>query len=87
MKILHAIAYGVFGYYKEKGREKQNEFDFLSCTDLLHSSDYLEEMYRAANGDKAKEDIILDHINKHAAYEVDSYKLLESKIVNKRWRG
>ncbi len=86
MKVLHAIAHGVFGYYKEKGKARQNEFDFLSCTDLLHSSDYLEEMYIAANGNKDKEDIILDHINKHAAYEVDSYKELENKISRKRWK-
>jgi hypothetical protein len=86
VKVLHAIAQGVFGYYKEKGKVRQNEFGFLSCTNLLHSSDYLEKVYRSANGNKAKEDIILDHINKHAAYEVDSYKLLESKIINKRWR-
>jgi hypothetical protein len=87
MKIMQTILYGFFDYHKRKNVDRQSEFDNLCGTSVLHSSDYLTELHKAANGDKAKEDIILDHMNKHAAYEVESYKLLESKIINKRWRS
>jgi hypothetical protein len=62
------------------------KYKWIANSSLLHSSSYLEELYTAAKGSKEKEDAILDHMYKHAAYEVDSYKELEQKIIRKRWK-
>jgi hypothetical protein len=85
-KTLSTVANEFFRYQRDQNKERQSEYEWLVNTSLLHSSSYLEELYMAAKGSKDKEDAILDHINKFAAYEVDSYKELEQKIAKKRWR-
>ena len=86
-RALTSIANGFFSYQNEKKQqERDHEYDWLVNTSLLHSSSYLEELYMAAKGSKEKEDAILEHMNKFAAYEVDAYKELEQKISRKRWK-
>ena len=86
MRILQLIAGEYFKAKRDQNKERDSEYAWLVNTSLLHSSSYLEELYMAAKGNKAKEDMILEHINKFAAYEVDSYKELENKISRKRWK-
>jgi hypothetical protein len=75
----------MFEGYKAAKKSRQWEYDQLLSTPCLHSSQYLHELYTAAEN-KEQEDCILDHMNRHAAWEVDSYRKIEKKIISERWK-
>lgn len=81
------IVRSVFDGYKEatKGKRKKLAFDELDRTPFLFSSGYLNEMYEQAH-DKEEYESILDHMYRHEATDIDSYKSIENKIVDKFWR-
>lgn len=65
-------------------REYDMRFDLLDQSPFLHSSKYLNELYESA---KSKQDfnVLLEHIYKSQAEEIDSYQEIEKKIINKYW--
>lgn len=86
-KIVESIFEGIKAAdtpYRDK-REKERSFQELDTTPYLFSSGYLDEMYGKATK-KAEYESILGHMNRHAAWEVDSYKVIEKKIIDKYWR-
>lgn len=73
------------GYREAKKGDFTTQFAELEWTPLLFSSNYLDDMYDKA---KTKEDYytILDHMYRHDATEVESYRKIEQKIIDRYWR-
>lgn len=67
------------GYYKER------DFNELEGP-FLFSSDHLNNLYNQADCEEDYESI-LDHLYRHDAIDVESYSLLEKKIIDKYWEG
>lgn len=82
-----------------KEKQKQSKFLELEQTPWLFSSEYLEDLLEDAN--KGECDTILDYLyrfNNHGITNedgeddylnilgIDSYKSIEQKIIDKRWK-
>lgn len=86
MSIIKAM---MEGYYEAKAPKRlRNEFEWLvhEQNPLLKSSEELSRLYAKATN-TYQEDCILEHMNRHAAWEVESYRKLEQKIIDERWNG
>jgi len=85
MSIFKSIfdGYNESDYGKEKKREKV--FKELETFPMLHSSKYLNSLLDQSKT-KAEDDLILDHLYKHDTLDIDSYKAVEQKIIDKRWK-
>jgi hypothetical protein len=68
-------------------KEKAREFQELETYPMLFSSHYLDEMYGKASR-KSEYESILDHIYRFndVTQDVDSYRVIEQKIIDKYWR-
>lgn len=73
----------LFRYYGEN-RDRNWEYEYLKTAPVLHSSQYLSELYENAEN-KYQQECILEHMNRYAAWEVDSYKEIEQKYIRKVW--
>jgi hypothetical protein len=76
------------GYKDAKGSsvyEKQRKFNHLLSTPYLEDSQYLSDLYQQATS-KEQKDCILEHMNRFTAWEVKTYKALEKKIIDERWK-
>lgn len=74
---------------RKKYPERNNKiFDWLvnDKNPKLFSVAELEDLYEQAGTDY-QVDCILEHLNRHDAWESDGYKRFEKKIINERWRG
>lgn len=65
-----------------KKKEYDLRFQLLEGSPYLHSSEYLNELYDSARS-KKEYGVLLDHIYKSEAEEIDSYKEIEQKIIEK----
>ena len=85
MSFLKSIfeAYTGSDFHKEKSREKA--FKELESFPMLHSPKYLNSLADISKS-KAEDDLILDHLYKHDTLDIDSYKAVEQKIIDKRWK-
>jgi len=63
---------------------KQQQYQSLIETPFLHSSQYLKDLY--ASGNEEEKGIVMDHINRFGAYEVDSYMELHNKEMERKWK-
>lgn len=71
---------------KKKYPEKNDKmFNWLVHEEnpILFSSQQLNDLLEEAGTDHQL-DCILEHLNRHEAWEVDSYKRIERKIIEKR---
>lgn len=82
MGIIRAI---FEGYRSVKPKHDDSIYEYLKDTPVLHSSQYLDELYQHAQT-KFQEDCILEHMNRHGAWEVKSYRAIEREIIDRRWR-
>ena len=85
--MINGIIKAMFDGYKEtqpRRNHKGWEYESLTRTPFLHSSDYLNSMYEDAQSDFEK-DCIVDHMVRHDAWDTNSYKRLEQKIIDERW--
>lgn len=73
----------LFKWYGEN-RDRKWEYEYLKTTPVLHSSQYLSELYNNAEN-KYQQECILEHMNRFAAWEVDSYKRIERDFIKKEW--
>lgn len=84
MSFLNSLfqAYNSSDYGKEKQRGRP--FKELDGYPMLHSSKYLNIL---ANEAKTKDemDLVLDHLYKFDTLEIDAYKEVERKIIERRW--
>lgn len=85
MSFLKSIfqAYNESDYGKKRKKEKL--FRDLEHFPMLHSSKYLNILIDEAETEE-QHDLILDHLYKFDTLDVDSYKKVEQKIVDKRWK-
>lgn len=85
MSFLQNIfqAYTDSDYGKKKSRERA--FKELESFPMLHSSNYLNILTDKSKT-KAEDDLILDHLYKHDTLDIESYKAVEQKIIDKRWK-
>lgn len=63
-------------------RERKWKFDELDHTEMLFSSQYLNELYEDART-KSEHEAILGHLYKHDVTDIDTYKQIEQKIIDK----
>lgn len=82
MSILRAL---FEGYRTAKIKTRDWEYENLLNTPILHSSQYLHDLYMAAET-KEQKDCIIQHLNNHAAWEVKPYRDIQDKIINERWK-
>lgn len=84
MSFLRSIfqAYNDSDHGKEKKRARP--FRELDGFPMLHSSNYLNSLISKAKTDDEL-DLILDHLYKFDTLDIDSYKKVEQKIIDKRW--
>lgn len=73
----------MFSDYAKK-RNRDWEYEYLKTTPVLHSSQYLSELYDQAKT-KQQRECILEHMNRHTAWEVESYRKIEQNFINKEW--
>ncbi|MGK4042171.1 hypothetical protein AB0Y20_07695 [Heyndrickxia oleronia] len=66
-----------------KDRLRRNQFDELN-EPFLFSSSHLNSIFDECET-KEEYESILDHMYKFDACEVDSYKAIENKIIDKLW--
>lgn len=78
MSILSSI----FSGYKAATKSKAIDKEYLLVAEypMLHSSQYLNDLYDHATT-KEQKDCVLEHINRFAAYEVDSYMEIHKKAI------
>lgn len=74
-----------FKLYSSKERDRQWEYDLLEESPFLYSSQYLGELYAEAKTLEQKE-AVAGHIAFHKAYDVKSYKEIEQKFIDERWK-
>lgn len=67
-------------------RQREWDFEELGQTPFLFSSGHLEGLRERATR-KHEFESILDHMYRHNATEVDSYKNIENKIIDRYWRS
>jgi hypothetical protein len=65
-------------------RIRNNKFNELGYSPFLFSSDYLNEMMDECET-KEDHEAILDYMYRFDVCEIDSYKSIEDKIINKYW--
>ena len=84
MSFLKSLfqAYNSSEYGKEKKRGRP--FKELDGYPMLHSSKYLNILANEAKTDDEL-DLVLDHLYKFDTLEIDSYKKVEQKIIDRRW--
>lgn len=73
------------GYKEARPNRRDWEYGYLASAPVLHSSEYLTDLLDGARN-RDQEDCILEHINKHDAWDVDSYRNVGNQIIDKRWR-
>lgn len=86
--LILAIFNKGFSYYDDniyKNRDRQWEYDLLEESPFLYSSQYLGELYAEAQTLEQRE-AVAGHISYHKAYDVDSYKEIEQKFIDERWK-
>jgi hypothetical protein len=92
--MLNGIIRSIFEGYKAAKSERKTvfdswEYDQLLDTPYLHSSQFLNQLYEDAQNDKDagsyKIDCIVEHMNRHGVWDIDGYKKVEQKIIDKRW--
>jgi hypothetical protein len=82
-EVFRGVIQGVAEHHKQKHRPY--EYENLTTTPYLHSSQYLNELYTDSRSKHEKE-CILDHLYRHHAngrdiLEIESYAKLEKKIM------
>lgn len=77
----------LFSGYKAANKSKMIDREYLLVAEypMLHSSHYLNDLYERATT-KEQKDCVLEHINRFAAYEVDSYMEIHRKAMDSRWK-
>lgn len=90
MGFFDVLNSGVDSFFKELAKSKrlqearrENQFDELDHTPFLFSSSYLLELSEDAT--KEEYESILDHMYRHNATEVDSYRNVEKEIIKRLW--
>ena len=70
----------------ELGKEKKRSRPFreLEGFPMLHSSNYLNSLIPKAKTEDEL-DLILEHLYKFDTLDIENYKKVEQKIINKRW--
>ena len=76
-------AYNGSDYGKEKKRSRP--FRELDGFPMLHSSNYLNNLITQAETDDEL-DLILEHLYKFDTLDIESYKNVEQKIIDRRWK-
>ena len=82
MSLLEAL---FNGYKKAKPRHADWEYEYLLTTPVLHSSQYLNELFDHAKT-KAQKECIIQHLNRHDTYAIDSYREIQGRFINERWK-
>lgn len=82
MSILRAV---FEGYSSAKPKHRDWEYEYLLTTPVLHSSQYLNELYEHAKTKEQKE-CIIQHLNRHDTYGVENYRNIQDKFINERWK-
>lgn len=86
MSLISSIFAGARESREKKYRKR--EYDGLTTTPFLHGSEYLNELYNAAEK-KSEHECILQHLYNHqevGILEIESYKKLETDIVDRYWK-
>lgn len=90
--MINNFIKSIFDGYKHSGAPAKKSRDWsyqeLESYPMLFSSNYLNQMYdQAANKDDYES--ILTHIYRfgEVTSDVESYKAIEQKIIDRYWRG
>jgi hypothetical protein len=80
------LVWAMFEGYKEakKDTSHQRKMEEMKRTSYLFSSAELNDLYKNAETDDDY-NAILDHMYRHDATEVSSYRRIEKKIINHMW--
>jgi len=85
LSLIGSVFEGARNSREKKYRKR--EYDRLTTTPFLHGSEYLNELYNAAEK-KSEHECILQHLYNHqevGVLEIESYQSLEKKIVDTYW--
>lgn len=88
--VFKGICEGVAEAKKDKYRDWQ--YEQLTTTPFLYDDEELEQLYRGAKN-KHEHECILEHLYRFNAregselLEIDCYKKLEQKIIDRYWRN
>lgn len=66
-------------------KQRQHEYDMLTKTPYLYSSDFLKEMYENSRK-KEEHECILGHMYNHNTKGIEGYDKLEREIIDRYWK-
>jgi hypothetical protein len=82
--MLNNFVWSIFQGYKEAKESSRDPFKELEKSWYLYEIDDLEELRKQATN-KEQHNLILDHMYKYDATQVDYFRQIEKKIINYYW--